>query len=53
MVSYEPHEIRRTVNVVHFYHIHELLPLVIGHITQFFKNILRICINTPLNPRFR
>ena len=48
MVSCEPYEILRTVNVVHFRHINELLTLVIDHITQFFRNILLICIDTPL-----
>lgn len=44
MVSCKPHEILRTVNVVHFRHIDELFPLVIDHITQLFRDILRICI---------
>ena len=45
MVSCEPHEILRTVNVVLFRHIHKLLSLVIDHIAQFFRNILRICMD--------
>ena len=46
MVSCKPHEVIRTINVVHFRHINELLPIIVGHITQFFRNILRICIDT-------
>ena len=46
MVSCEPHEILRAVNVIHFRYINELFPLIVGYITQFFRNILRIYIDT-------
>ena len=51
MVNCEPHEILRTVNVVHFRYINELLPLIVDHITQIFRGILRICMDaTPESP---
>lgn len=49
MVSCKPHEIIRTVNFVHFRHIDGFFPLVIDHITQFFRNILRIYVETFTN----
>lgn len=39
MVSCKPHKVFRTVNVVNFRYIHELLTLVLDHIAQFFCGI--------------
>lgn len=52
MVRCKPYKIRRTVNAVQGLHIHELHLLIIGYITQRFRNILQILINTSAGALF-